>query len=47
MRLVVCDDHRLLLEALGLALSEHGYEVAALVATTDDAVDAVGPGRRT
>lgn len=41
MRLVVCDDHRLLLEALGLALTEHGYEVAALVATTDDAVDAV------
>ncbi|HEY7723671.1 MAG TPA: response regulator transcription factor [Pedococcus sp.] len=40
MRLVVCDDHRLLLEALGLALREHGHEVVALVSSPEDAVEA-------
>ena len=39
MRLVVCDDHRLLLEALGLALREHGHEVVALVSSPEDAVE--------
>ncbi|HET6666820.1 MAG TPA: response regulator transcription factor [Intrasporangium sp.] len=40
MKLVVCDDHRLLLEALGLALTEHGYHVAALVSSPEGAVEA-------
>ncbi|HEV7194565.1 MAG TPA: response regulator transcription factor [Pedococcus sp.] len=42
MRLVVCDDHRLLLEALGLALESCGHQVVALAVHPDDAVEAVG-----
>jgi two-component system nitrate/nitrite response regulator NarL len=45
MRLVVCDDHRLLLEALGLALGERGHDVVALVNNADDAVEAAGEYR--
>ena len=45
MRLVVCDDHRLLLEALGLALGERGHDVVALVSNADDAVEAAGEYR--
>lgn len=41
MRLVICDDHRLLLEALATALATRGYTVEALVTTPDEAVDAV------
>ncbi|HEV7195650.1 MAG TPA: response regulator transcription factor [Pedococcus sp.] len=41
MRLVVCDDHLLLLEALGLALSASGHEVVALASHPDDAITAV------
>ena len=41
MRLVVCDDHRLLLEALSLALGESGQEVLAMAVNTTDAVAAV------
>jgi two-component system, NarL family, nitrate/nitrite response regulator NarL len=41
MRLVVCDDHRLLLEALGLALADRGHEVVALAPTPEEAVAAV------
>ena len=33
MRIVVCDDHLLLLEALGLALGARGHEVVALAGT--------------
>ena len=36
MRLVLCDDHRLLAEALATALQAHGHEVVA-VATTPEA----------
>jgi two-component system nitrate/nitrite response regulator NarL len=45
MRLVVCDDHLLLLEALGLALSASGHEVVALASHPDDAIDAVAAHR--
>ncbi len=41
MRLVICDDHRLLLDTLGAALAGRGYTVAALVTTAADAVAAV------
>ena len=41
MRIVVCDDHLLLLEALGLALGAVGHEVVALACTPEEAVTAV------
>lgn len=41
MRLVLCDDHRLLLEALSTALSARGWIVEATATTPDEAVDAV------
>ena len=41
MKIVVCDDHLLLLEALGLALSTHGHEVAALASTPEEGIAAV------
>ena len=37
MRIVVCDDHLLLLEALGLALEASGHEVVALASHPDEA----------
>lgn len=42
MRIVVCDDHVLLLEALGMALEASGHEVVALATHPDEAVAAVG-----
>lgn len=41
MRLVICDDHQLLLDTLGAALGARGYQVEALVRTAAEAVDAV------
>ena len=41
MRLVVCDDHRLLVDALTLALTEEGHEVVATPGRPGDAVEAV------
>jgi len=41
MRIVVCDDHRLLLEALGASLEARGHEVVALTLTPAEAVVAV------
>lgn len=41
MRLVVCDDHALLLESMEIALSGHGHEVAALARNPEEAVRAV------
>ena len=41
MRLVICDDHRLLLDALGGALCARGYVLEALVASADEVVRAV------
>jgi two-component system nitrate/nitrite response regulator NarL len=41
VRLVVCDDHRLLLEALGMALSDNGHEVVALATSTGEAIEAI------
>ena len=38
MRIVVCDDHLLLLEALGLALGARGHEVVGLAGRPDEAV---------
>jgi two-component system nitrate/nitrite response regulator NarL len=40
MRLVICDDHRLLLDALSLVLSHHGHIVLATVLDPDAAVEA-------
>ena len=45
MRLVVCDDHLLLLEALGLALNASGHEVVALASNPDEAIVAVAEHR--
>jgi two-component system, NarL family, nitrate/nitrite response regulator NarL len=41
MRIVICDDHQLLLEALATSLSSRGYVVEAVVTTPVDAVHAV------
>ena len=41
MRIVVCDDHLLLLEALGLALGATGHDVVALAGNPEDAITAV------
>ncbi|HET6625982.1 MAG TPA: response regulator transcription factor [Nocardioidaceae bacterium] len=41
MRIVICDDHRLLLEALATALSGQGYTIEAAATTPAEAVRAV------
>ena len=41
MRIVVCDDDRLLLEALSRALEIKGFTVEATASTSREAVDAV------
>jgi two-component system nitrate/nitrite response regulator NarL len=41
MRIVICDDHQLLLEALATALALHGLTVESAVATPAEAVRAV------
>jgi two-component system nitrate/nitrite response regulator NarL len=41
MRLVICDDHGLLLEAMALALADHGQEVVALARDPEAAIEAV------
>ena len=41
MRLVLCDDHRLLVTALASALDGLGYTIEAVVLTPEDAVHAV------
>jgi two-component system, NarL family, nitrate/nitrite response regulator NarL len=38
MRLLLCDDHRLFIQALGSALDAHGHEVVAAVTTAAEAV---------
>ena len=40
MRLMVCDDHRLLLEALSMALTNSGHTVVATAINPDEAVEA-------
>jgi two-component system nitrate/nitrite response regulator NarL len=40
MRLLVCDDHRLLLEALSMALADKGHWVVATALDPDEAVEA-------
>jgi DNA-binding NarL/FixJ family response regulator len=40
MRLLVCDDHGLLLDALSMALSDNGYTVVATALDPDEAVEA-------
>ena len=42
MRLVLCDDHRLLVEAFATALRSHGHDVVALALTPDEGHRAVG-----
>lgn len=41
MRIVLCDDHRLLLEALATSLASHGFTIEAAVDSPADAVRAV------
>ena len=41
MKLVLCDDHRLLIEAMELVLGGLGHEVCALTITPDEALAAV------
>jgi two-component system nitrate/nitrite response regulator NarL len=41
MRLVICDDHQLLLEALAIALHSQGHDVVAAVTSPEGAVEAV------
>src|SRR5262245_55802721 len=41
MRIVICDDHRLLLEGMASAMAARGYVVEAATCTPDDAVIAV------
>jgi two-component system nitrate/nitrite response regulator NarL len=45
MRIVVCDDHLLLLEALGIALTANGHEVVALAGSAEEGVAAVAEHR--
>jgi len=40
MRLLICDDHRLLLDALSMALTQNGYTVVATALDPDGAVAA-------
>ena len=40
MRLLVCDDHRLLVDALSMALTDRGHTVVATALDPDDAVEA-------
>ena len=40
MRLLVCDDHRLLLDALSMALTDNGHTVVATAVDPDEAVEA-------
>jgi len=40
MRLLLCDDHRLLLDALSMALTDKGHTVVATALDLDDAVEA-------
>ena len=40
MRLLVCDDHRLLLDALSMALTDNGHAVVATALDPDEAVEA-------
>ena len=40
MRLLVCDDHNLLLDALSMALTDNGHKVVATAVDPDEAVEA-------
>jgi two-component system nitrate/nitrite response regulator NarL len=45
MRLVLCDDQRILVESLAVALQARGYEVLAAVATPEECVKAIAEKR--
>jgi two-component system nitrate/nitrite response regulator NarL len=45
VRLVICDQQRILAEALAAALSERGHQVLAVTTTAAEGVAAVGVGR--
>jgi two-component system nitrate/nitrite response regulator NarL len=45
MRLVLCDDNRILCEALGAALKRHGHQVLAAVTSTGQGIAAVAAHR--
>lgn len=45
MRLVICDNQRLLAEALAAALSARGHQVLAVTTTVTDGLNAVSGGR--
>jgi two-component system nitrate/nitrite response regulator NarL len=41
MRLVLCDDHRLLLESLASTLAAHGHDIEAVTTSPEEAIAAV------
>ena len=41
MRIVICDDHHLLVQAMATALGDLGYTVEAAVSTPEDGIRAV------
>ena len=45
MKLVICDDQRILAEALAAALSERGHQILAVTTTAAEGLAAVGVGR--
>lgn len=45
MRLVLCDDHRILVESLAVALQARGYDVMAVATTADECLKAVAEHR--
>ncbi len=45
MRLVLCDDQRILIESLAIALQARGYEVLAAVTTPEECMKAVAEKR--
>lgn len=45
MRLVLCDDHRILIESLAVALQAHGHDVLAATTTPEECVGAVAESR--
>lgn len=44
MKLVICDNQRILAEALAAALASHGHQVLAVTTTVSDGLDAVSEG---
>jgi two-component system, NarL family, nitrate/nitrite response regulator NarL len=45
LRLVICDDHKILVESLGAALQARGHDVLAAVTTQEECLRAVAAGQ--